>query len=111
LDITGLNPWQSNSDRLVFYAPSMLATEFNVQGRVVPTVAAGATSITGVADYTTFLDPYLIDGPTRGDEAWLMQQSFLTSPQGQRYQVTKKVGSTKALKLVDGQPATLTVAM
>ena len=111
LDVTGLNPWQSNSDRLVFYAPSVLATEFNVQGRVVPTVAAGATSVSGVADYFTFGDPFLLDGPGRGDEAWLMQQSFLSSPQGQRYQVTKKVGSSKALKLADGQPATLTVAL
>jgi len=109
LDLSGLNPWQSG-DRVVFYAPSVLATDFNLHGRVVPTVAAGASTVAGVVDYSTFNDPYLLDGPGRGDEAWLMQQSTLTSPQGNRYLVTKKVASTKALKLVDGQPATLTAA-
>jgi hypothetical protein len=109
LDFSGLNPWQSG-DRLVFYAPSVLSTDFGLQSKVVPTVVAGATSVMGVADYFTFGDPYLLDGPGHGDEVWLMQQSTLTSPQGQRYLVTKKVASTKALKLVDGQPATLTAA-
>jgi hypothetical protein len=109
LELSGLNPWTSG-DRLVFYAPSVLATDFALHSKVVPTVVAGATGVMGVADYFTFGDPYLLDGPGRGDEAWLMQQSLLASPQGQRYLVTKRVASTKALKLVDGQPTTLTAA-
>jgi len=78
LDLTGLDPWQIG-DRLVFYAPSVLANEVNVQNRLVPTLAAGAVAATGVVDYSTFGDPYLIDGPGRGEEAWLTHQSNQTS--------------------------------
>ena len=110
LALDGLEPWRTG-DRLVYYAPPVLGAELNVQGKLVPTLAAGATTAMGVVDYSTFSDPYLLDGPGRGDEVWLMQQTLGTSPQGQPYLVTRKAVSSKAVTLVDGQPASLTATM
>jgi hypothetical protein len=108
IDLGGLSPWQSATDRVIFYAPAVVAGE-NLLHVKVP-IGNGATTLMGSVDYTTFAAPALVDGG-RGDEAWFIHQRIETTDAGQPVRVTKKAFSTKALVIADGQPASATGTM
>jgi hypothetical protein len=108
-DISSLGNWQAG-DSLQIVVPNAGVTMEGPETMLAAPPTAGATAIGGQFDWTSNQAPIL--DAARGDTTWVAQMAVNATDDGRTYyRALTRAGVARGFTVVDGQAATLSVAL